>query len=548
VKPAAALATEGNWMRTQSEPAPGLRAAGMCTTPGRWCDGLFALAGDAILVHDLAGRFMELNPAAGRMLGYTREELLELREWEIVTNASRAESVKLWSALQPRVPVAVERTYRCKDGSLVVADTRLTRFDSDGRDWVMVSCRDVTARKRLEDKLRASEQLARGQVEALKQALDALAEESALDKLLGRILGVMSRRMGAAGVSLWLKDETTALPVFRLSFEQGKLCTRPEANHPVRENPAYWQENPIGRELLRTKQPVVCADVKQDARVGAQRQYLIAQGIRTVLAVPLLLAGQVIGLVSIRSARPRKYRAEEIELAQALAHQATLAIQLTRLAEESRQAAVLHERNRMARDIHDTLAQGFTGIILQLEAAAEATLRGDAISSAKHLRRVSKLARDSLAEARRSVQALRPQALQAGSLAAALDGLITQVTPGSGLRAELSCGGQQRPLPPEVEEALLRIGQEALTNTLKHARADRFRMRLVFAPGEVRLEASDNGCGFEPAQAKGGFGLTGMTERVSSLSGQLTIESHLGQGTSIAATLPVNATWEAAAA
>jgi signal transduction histidine kinase len=302
----------------------------------------------------------------------------------------------------------------------------------------------------------------------------------------------------------------------------------------------------MGRELLLTKRAVVCEDVAQDARLGAQREYLMAQGIRTVMAVPLLLAGRVIGLVSIRCIRPHKYRAEEIELAQALAHQATLAIQLTRLAEQSREAAVLQERNRMARDIHDTLAQGFTGIIIQLEAAEDATLRGETTDAANHLRRVSKLAREGLAEARRSVQALRPQALEDRTLPAALARLIQQMTPGSGLRAESGCAGQLRPLAPELEENLLRIGQEALTNTLKHAQADRFKLRLVFGPSEVRLEARDNGRGFDPARANSGFGLTGMKERVSRIGGRLTIESAPGQGTTILVAVPYYATSEAA--
>ena len=540
MKSAGILVTDTKWSNGngQARRSKELCGGGLCNTPGSLCEHLFAFAGDAILVHDLEGRLIDLNPAAGRMLGYTRDELLALWEWEIVASASREDSVRLWSGLQPSVPVAFERTYRRKDGSLLVADTRLTRFQLEGRDWVMAACRDVTARKQLEEKLRASEQLARGQVEALRQALDALAEESALDKLLGRILRVMSRRMGAAGASLWLRDETTDLPVFHLSLENGQLCTRPDARHPVREDPAYWQENPMGRELLLTKRAVLCEDVNQDARLGAQREYLIALGIRTLLAVPLLLAGRVIGLVSIRCKRRRKYRTEEIELAQALAHQATLAIQLTRLAEQSRQAAVLEERDRMTRDIHDTLAQGFTGIIVQLEAAEDATLRGETTEAANHLRRVSKLAREGLAEARRSVQALRPQALEDRDLLDALNRVITQMTPGSGLRAELGCVGQPRPLAPEQEENLLRIGQEALTNTLQHAGAERFWVRLVFGLREVRLEVSDNGCGFDPARTSGGFGLTGMKERASRLGGRMTIESAPGQGTTIIVALP----------
>ncbi|MCX6927198.1 MAG: sensor histidine kinase [Verrucomicrobia bacterium] len=199
----------------------------------------------------------------------------------------------------------------------------------------------------------------------------------------------------------------------------------------------------------------------------------------------------------------------------------------------------------MARDIHDTLAQGFTGIIMQLEAGEDALLRGETVEAGDHLRRVAKLAREGLAEARRSVQALRPQTLEDRNLRAALERLINQMTPGSGLRAEVICGGRPRPLGPEVEESLLRIGQEALTNTLKHARADHFRVRLAFGENEVRLEVADNGCGFDPAVGKRGFGLMGMKERVARLGGRLTIKSGFGQGTTILAALPDYAKTEA---
>ena len=144
------------------------------------------------------------------------------------------------------------------------------------------------------------------------------------------------------------------------------------------------------------------------------------------------------------------------------------------------------------------------------------------------------------------MQALRPQALEDRNLLAALDRLIEQMTPGSGLRAALHYVGQPRPLARELEENLLRLGQEALTNTLKHARADHFRLRLVFGPGEVRLEASDDGRGFDPTHTNGGFGLTGMKERVSHLRGQLTVQSVPGQGTMIRVVLPDNASSEAA--
>src|SRR5271163_2453936 len=124
----------------------------------------------------------------------------------------------------------------------------------------------------------------------------------------------------------------------------------------------------------------------------------------------------------------RTFRPEEMELAQSLANQAMLGIQLARLSAQSRQTAVIEERNRMAREIHDTLAQGFTGIIVQLEAAADARSRGLSRESDEHCRRAADLARESLREARRSVRALRPQILETNDLCEAFTALFRSMT------------------------------------------------------------------------------------------------------------------------
>src|SRR5207253_5486735 len=134
--------------------------------------------------------------------------------------------------------------------------------------------------------------------------------------------------------------------------------------------------------------------------------HLREMGIHTILFVPMLIAGRVTGFIGIRFTLKRGFRQEEIELTRALAHQATLAMQLTRLSAQSRESAVMAERNRMARDIHDTLAQGFTGVIVQLEAAADAKSKRLAKEEQEHVTRAGSLARESLQEARRSVRAL----------------------------------------------------------------------------------------------------------------------------------------------
>jgi signal transduction histidine kinase len=193
----------------------------------------------------------------------------------------------------------------------------------------------------------------------------------------------------------------------------------------------------------------------------------------------------------------------------------------------------------MARDIHDTLAQGFTGVIVQLDTAVEALRDEEPEEAAKHIRRARDLARESLTEARHSVHALRPQALENAAFPDALKAIITNTAAGTSLHTDFQLNGEPRQLQPAVEEHLLHIGQEALTNALKHARATKFHARLVFDSDAVRLELRDNGDGFViDATNGGGFGLIGMKERAEQIGATLSILSEPGAGTEIVAASP----------
>jgi signal transduction histidine kinase len=172
-----------------------------------------------------------------------------------------------------------------------------------------------------------------------------------------------------------------------------------------------------------------------------------------------------------------------------------------------RQAAILKERARLARDVHDTLAQGFTGVILQMEAAEEALFDENPDAAVQHVRRAREIARESLGEARRSVHALRPQALDKSGFAEALQSMLKNTTAGTSLRTSFCWEGEPMVLPANVEEALLRIGQEALSNALKHAHPTEFHIRLCLKSDAVRLEFFDNGKGFVVGQTNVGIGL-----------------------------------------
>jgi PAS domain S-box-containing protein len=202
-------------------------------------------------------------------------------------------------------------------------------------------------------------------------------------------------------------------------------------------------------------------------------------------------------------------------------------------------ASILEERNRMARKIHDTLAQAFTGILAQVGAAKQ-VLTDDVEATGAHLDLIKELARTGLIEARQSVVALRPQLLEEGSLQSALHRLVAQTratTTDITLYDEIK--GAVYALPIEVESNLLRMGQEALTNAIRHANADEIRVELKYDRAQVCLRVQDNGQGFGVGSipASEGFGLLGMSERAERIGAQLTIRSQPGQGTEIIVTV-----------
>ncbi|MCS7068004.1 MAG: sensor histidine kinase [Meiothermus sp.] len=205
------------------------------------------------------------------------------------------------------------------------------------------------------------------------------------------------------------------------------------------------------------------------------------------------------------------------------------------LEQTSRQAGVLEERQRLAREIHDTLAQGFASIVVQLEAAETAQ---SPASAARHLEQARSAAREGLSEARRMVWALRPEILENTSLPEALGRLLQRWQEESGVRAQFTLTGEPRPLHPELEVGLLRIAQEALANIRKHSRARQATLTLSYLSDMVLMDVQDDGVGLQPPTS-GSFGLRSMRERVEALGGQMTVESEPGQGTTLAFSLPL---------
>ncbi len=206
---------------------------------------------------------------------------------------------------------------------------------------------------------------------------------------------------------------------------------------------------------------------------------------------------------------------------------------------QAREAGITDERQRMAREIHDTLAQGLAGIITQVQAASRAA--DDRAEWQRHLDNAASLARDSLAEARRSVHAVGPAELESARLPDALAEVTGKWEGINGVSVEWTTTGPVRRLHPEVEVTILRVAQEALANVGKHAAATRVGVTLSYMEDVVTLDVRDDGAGFDPGVRNGGFGMTSMRQRVTRLAGNLEIESEPGAGTAISATVPARA-------
>jgi signal transduction histidine kinase len=294
---------------------------------------------------------------------------------------------------------------------------------------------------------------------------------------------------------------------------------------------------------LRRKSPLVFRTRKLPASERAMWEH---QGIRSAVMLPLVTSsGARIGLLMVASRSYGFSRVKERTYL-TIGAQVALVLENLRLIEQAQQAGVSSERQRLAQEIHDTLAQAFTSIVMKLE-AAEGALDSDPSSVQRFLEGARNIARDSLAEARRLMWALRPESLERSSLPEALASLAERWSEECGVDASTTITGTPQPLAPDIEVTLMRMVQEALTNCRKYAQARHVMLTLSYMKNLVMLNVQDDGVGFDPDQlhpdssdqSTGGFGIMGMRERVEQLRGTLLVESAFGDGTTLMVAIPV---------
>lgn len=383
---------------------------------------------------------------------------------------------------------------------------------------------------------------------ALRRSIDALMNQPSVEAFLEVTLRSIAEVLEVSSATLWKIEENWA--TLQWVYQDGQVLLGDQTDHSNAKTPEpLWDAYRAAGQISDSP---FCYPVDGPASqfTEAQRAMFHQLGVRSVLVAPIVIGDRTVSLITARLTHempdPSSLR---LELVNALTGQAALALQMSQLAEEAKQAAVLDERNRMARDIHDSLAQSFTGIIMQLEAVKSAApteltpvKASEPCDLQIRLDRISDLARLGLSEARRSVQALRPQVLEAANFADALQHLLHQVTHDTPLRAVVHVEGTPYALPATIEENLLRITQEALTNAIRHGHAHTLTLQLLFEPTAIHLQICDDGDGFDPQNiAAPGFGLVGMQERTLHLNGYFHLTSHPGQGTEVTVAIPVEA-------
>ncbi len=386
--------------------------------------------------------------------------------------------------------------------------------------------------QKVEDRTKQERQRAE-QLRTINEISQKISSIIKLEDLLPYVANLLRQTFNYHNVNIFLFEPNSGKLVLKaicLSGYQGLI--------PL-DVPLEMGEEGVVAWVAKTGEPLLANDVAQEPRYSYIEEL---NETKSELAVPIKIGDRIMGVLDIESENLDAFSDADLFTAQTLADQLGIAIENARLYKETGQIAVMEERNRMAREIHDTLAQGFTGIILQLEAAEQALSNNNDVL--QHLNKARSLARGSLNEARRSVWDLRPKALEQLSLLEALRQEAGSFASSTNIKTRIDISENTRTLPPEVETTLLRVCQEALNNIRKHAKATEVRIAIAFDDSGVSLTVRDNGQGLKTGTIKGekgehkGFGLISMQERARNVGGKFEIQSEKGKGTMVKVAIP----------
>jgi signal transduction histidine kinase len=365
---------------------------------------------------------------------------------------------------------------------------------------------------------------------ALSDVVLAMAAEREVEPVLQKLVHAARELAHARYAALGIPDGEGAFARFITSGMSDELIAA--------MGPLPRTHGMLGAMLVSPR-PHRTPDIRTDPRFRGWWPNAHPQ-MRSFLGVPIVARGRIIGALYLTEREDAaEFTAEDERIICLLAAHAALAIENARLHERSRELSIVEERNRLARELHDSVTQRLFGVVLAAESAAT-LLDRDATAAAEELARVRQLARDAMDELRAVVFELRPASLEAEGLAAALRKHVDVLRRVSGSRIDLRVGDPPR-LGADDAGQVFRIAQEALQNALRHADAEHIEVRLDNGRGRLRLSVADDGRGFDlAARAVRGrrLGLTSMEERAAELGGRLEIDSRPGAGTRVSLEVP----------
>ncbi len=497
---------------------------------------IFEATRDALIITHPDGHIVEANPAACQMYGYEYDELVNCSLADLIQPEHEALFSEMLEKVRRGEPYSVQATDRRKDGSPFHVEVLVSNFTYAGQPHILSVIRDVSERVRARQLLEQRVHERTRELSTLLRVSHDIASNLDLEPLLSAVLDRLGEVVAYHAAAIWI------------SAPQGEMALMGYRGPIPRESlPGQWQQQALEHvgEVIARREPLTIADVRADTGLArswqratrAQLGYL-PEHVASWMGVPLLVKDRVIGMISLEHGQPDYYTAYHAELALAFANQAAIAIDNARLYRRSQRLAVLEERQRIARELHDSVSQALYGIGLGAR-TARAQLDRDPRQAVEPVEYVLSLAEAGLAEMRALIFELRPDALAQEGLVSALGKRAAALRSRYGIEVETDLGREPR-LSLEVKEALYRVAQEALNNVIKHARARRVAVQLVEEGGGILLSVEDDGVGFVPqGEYPGHIGLHTMRERMEEIAGALSIESAPGQGTRLHARVPL---------
>ena len=508
---------------------------------------IFEESSDGLVIQDMQGNIVEANRALCEMHGYTREEFLALPPLANIHPDYRHLMPEYIRMVEEGGEYRIRSVDLRKDGTTFHVEVHGTRFTYMGKPHVLGEVRDITERveayrlleERVEERTRELATL----LEVSGEVASTLELRRLLGLILQRVKGVID--YDAAAISLLDDQDQLNLFLYEGPIPDSDLRSVPPfAQARGREDKVDGEDLAFGLEVVRYGKPVIVQDVLADTneartyrdRVTALLDY-VPDYIGTWMGVPLTVRDRAIGMLSFDHSKPQYYTRRHADLALAFANQAAIAIENARLFEQAQSAAILEERQRLARELHDSVSQALYSIILGAD-AARSLLERDPGRVAEPLDYLSSLAEAGLAEMRALIFELRPESLEPEGLVVALEKRAEALKARHEIEVKTDLSGEPR-VSQGAKDALYRVAQEALHNIVKHSQATTVALRLGQDAGFVSLTVQDDGVGFDPAgDFPGHLGLKSMRERAERLGGTLELESSPGKGTRVRMRIP----------